>query len=167
MQNTIIRSWLTVAVLIAAAICIAPAPSYAGTAAAKTPAQILATQEKNKQIVTDFYTKIIIQGDFEAGKKYFGDRYIQHNPYAPNGPEALKKFLDNFKGKLPNAHTEIKHIYADGDYVILHVFSTSGEPGDHGSAIVDIFKLEDFKVVEHLDVIQSIPATSANDNTMF
>ena len=130
MLKRVALSRLTAAIFVSAVICSLPMSALAQTAA-KTPAQILATQEKNKQIVTDFYTKIIIQRDFEAGKKYFGDRYIQHNPYAPNGPEALKKFLDGFKGQRPNGRTEIKHIYADGDYVILHVFSTSGEPGDH------------------------------------
>jgi hypothetical protein len=36
-----------------------------------------------------------------------------------------------------------------------------------GEAVVDIFRLEGGQVLEHWEVIQSIPETSANANTMF
>jgi predicted SnoaL-like aldol condensation-catalyzing enzyme len=39
--------------------------------------------------------------------------------------------------------------------------------GENGDAIIDIFRVEDGKVAEHWDVIQAIPTTSLNDNTMF
>ena len=60
----------------------------------------------------------------------------------------------------------LKRIFADGDYVIVHVHAVR-EPGTRGNAIIDIFRLEDGKVVEHWDVIQPIPEKSANDNGMF
>jgi predicted SnoaL-like aldol condensation-catalyzing enzyme len=40
-------------------------------------------------------------------------------------------------------------------------------PGTLGNAVVDIFRIEDGLVVEHWDVVQAVPETSANDNTMF
>jgi predicted SnoaL-like aldol condensation-catalyzing enzyme len=60
----------------------------------------------------------------------------------------------------------VKHVFADGDYVIQHVHSVR-VPGSRGSAIINIFKLENGKIVEHWDVIQEIPEKSANANTMF
>ena len=52
------------------------------------------------------------------------------------------------------------------NYVIVHVHAVR-EPGTRGSAIVDIFKLENGKIVEHWDVIQPILEKAANTNSMF
>ena len=104
--------------------------------------------------------------DFAAAQKYIGSRYTQHNPAAPDGPEGFKKFIDFLRDKYPASHSDIRHAFADGDYVILHVHAVR-EPNTAGSAIVDIFKLEDGKIVEHWDVIQPIPEKAANGNGMF
>ena len=55
----------------------------------------------------------------------------------------------------------------DGDYVILHSHWQGLSDNPRGEAVVDIFRLEGGKVLEHWDVIQPIPETSANANTMF
>jgi predicted SnoaL-like aldol condensation-catalyzing enzyme len=123
-------------------------------------------QEANKKAVVEFYDKAINQKDFEAASKYMGPRYTQHNPNAPDGPEGLKTFLQFLKEKFPGSRSEIKSVFADGDYVILHVHAVR-EPGTRGSAIIDIFKLENGKIVEHWDVVQPIPEKAANNNGMF
>ena len=134
-------------------------------AIAASPA-LAADPEANKKIVVEFYEKALNQKDFDAAVKYMGPRYIQHNPTAPDGPEGLKRLVTMLKEKFPNSHNEIKHVFADGDYVVLHVHSVR-EPGQRGRAIVDIFRLENGRIVEHWDVIQDVPEKSANDNTMF
>jgi predicted SnoaL-like aldol condensation-catalyzing enzyme len=132
---------------------------FAGPAFAADP-------ETNKKIVIDFYEKGLNQKDFEAAAKYFGPRYIQHNPNAPDGIEGFKGLVTFLKEKFPNSKSEIKRAFAEGDYVILHVHSVR-EPGQRGRAIVDIFRLENGKIVEHWDVIQDIPEKAANSNGMF
>ena len=123
-------------------------------------------QEQNKKAVVEFYEKAINQKDFEAASKYFGPRYTQHNPNAADGPEGLKVFLQFLKEKFPASRSEIKRVFSDGDYVILHVHAVR-EPGTRGNAIIDIFKLENGKIVEHWDVVQPIPEKAANSNGMF
>jgi predicted SnoaL-like aldol condensation-catalyzing enzyme len=122
--------------------------------------------EENKKTVAAFYDAALNQKDFDAASKYLGNRYTQHNPTAADGPEGLKAFLAFLKDKFPNNRSEIKRIFADGDYVIVHVHAVR-EPGTRGNAIVDIFKLENGKVVEHWDVVQPIPEKPANNNGMF
>lgn len=143
----------------AIALCIVAAPALA--AGGET-----AQERRNKAFVTEFYDKALNAKDFDAASKYLGDRYTQHNPTAKDGPEGLRGFIAFLKEKFPNSHSEIKQVFADGDYVILHVHSVR-EPGTRGNAIIDIFKLEKGKVVEHWDAVQPIPDNPANQNTMF
>jgi predicted SnoaL-like aldol condensation-catalyzing enzyme len=143
-------------------LCLAAALALPAPAALADTAQ----QEANKKTVLEFYEAGINQKDFAKASQYFGPRYTQHNPNAADGPEGFKRFVDFLKEKFPKSHSDIKQVFADGDYVILHVHAVR-EPGARGSAIVDIFKLENGKIVEHWDVIQPIPEQSANTNGMF
>jgi predicted SnoaL-like aldol condensation-catalyzing enzyme len=95
-----------------------------------------------------------------------GPRYTQHNPNAADGPEGLRAFLGFLEEKFPGSRSEIKRVFADGDHVILHVHAVR-EPGTRGNAVVEIFRLEDGKIVEHWDAVQPMPEKAANANGMF
>lgn len=144
--------------MIVAAICLAVATAAQAT---ETP-----QERANIRTVKALYEAAINQKDYDAARAYIGDRYVQHNPTAKDGREGLKGFVEFLRSKFPQSHSDIIRAFADGDYVILHVHSVR-EPGTRGRAIVDIFRLEKGKVVEHWDVVQDVPETSANPNTMF
>ena len=127
---------------------------------------LAADMEANKKTVLEFYEAGLNKKDFDAASKYFGPKYIQHNPGAPDGIEGFKGFLNFLREKFPNSHSEIKKVFADGDFVILHVHAVR-EPGTRGRAIVDIFRLENGKIVEHWDVAQDIPEKMPHNNGMF
>jgi len=122
--------------------------------------------EANKQLVLAFYEQIIGRKDFDAGRKFMGDNYRQHAPYAADGPEGLRTFVNWFKENFPNHRYEVKRILAEGDFVMLHLHGVGG-PNPHGESVVDIFRVENGKVVEHWDIIQPIPDTADNANSMF
>ena len=122
--------------------------------------------EANKKAVVAFYEAAINQKDMDAATKFLGRRYTPHNPVAADGPEGLKGFLAFLREKFPNAKSEIKRVFADGDFVIVHVHAVR-EPGTRGNALLDIFKLENGKVVEHWDVTQPVPEKAANNDGMF
>ena len=144
-----------IAIALLAGLLVAPA-AWAGNSA---------KEEANKKLVTEFYERVLNQKDVDAVDKYVGP-YKQHNPMAGDGPEGLKGFIGYLQKSAPQAHFEIKKVLADGDYVILHIHAVFA-PGTRGMAIVDLFKVDGKKIVEHWDVIQDIPEKSANPNTMF
>jgi len=123
-------------------------------------------REANRQAVLAFYDLGLNQKDADAALRYVGNRYVQHNPNAQDGPEGFRKFIAFLRDKFPQSHSEIKRSFVDGDYVILHVHAVR-EPGTRGNAIVDVFRLENGKIVEHWDAVQPIPEKTANDNGMF
>ncbi len=123
--------------------------------------------ERNKQVVREWNDLAINQRrPEEAVATYLGSQYRQHNPGAADGPEPFIKFAKRFAQTYPDYRLESKRIIAEGDYVVMHGHLTR-EPDDRGMAVVDIFRLEDGKIVEHWDVVQEIPENAANSNTMF
>ena len=137
------------------------------SAALTTPALGGPLQENNKKIVRDFYELAFNQHKpTEAANKYIGGTYIQHNPRVPNGAAAFFSYFEGFFKQHPQSRVDIKRVLADGDLVVLHLHSVT-DAKDRGRAIVDIFRVENGKIVEHWDVTQDVPAQAANTNTMF
>lgn len=122
--------------------------------------------EQNKQTVLAFYEAAINRKDFAAASQFVSERYVQHNPRIADGVDGLKAFIADIKQQFPLLRAEINNVFAEGDFVVGHVHGVR-VPGQPGTAIIDIFKLENGKLVEHWDVMQPIPEESANDNGMF
>lgn len=122
--------------------------------------------EANKKLVLAFYKAALTDLDADAAATYLSPKYIQHNPNAPDGIDGVKGLIKFLKEKYPQRVGEIKRVIAEKDLVVLHVHSRP-TPQDRGSAIIDIFRVENGKIIEHWDVIQPVPEKAANSNTMF
>jgi predicted SnoaL-like aldol condensation-catalyzing enzyme len=131
------------------------------------PASAGISKKANAQKVVAFMDMVFNQKKVKEGfDKYVGDKYIQHNPIAPDGKDAAVEVLGKALEMLPGWSYEFKHAYVDGDIVVLHSHVRM-KADDRGMAVVDIFRFEKGKIVEHWDVVQPIPEKSANNNTMF
>ena len=125
------------------------------------------TLETNKKVVIDFYNKAFNEHKpTEAMQLFVGEKYIQHNPFVADGKKPFIDFFLDFYKKHPTAHADIKRVITEGNLVVLHVHSTLDEK-DRGRAVMDIFRVENEKIIEHWDVGQVIPEKPANPNTMF
>lgn len=121
----------------------------------------------NKKVVQDFYEIAFVKHmPAEAMKKFVGDRYIQHNPRVKDGPESFITYFTDYYQRNPSATTEVKRVIAEGDLVVVHAHSRASAP-DRGYAAIDIFRLENGKIVEHWDSVQTVPDKSSNSNGMF
>ena len=134
----------------------------AATASAAEPSQL----EKNKAAVVALYNKALNEKDVEGAIALMGPTYTQHNARIPDGKEGFRQYFEGFKKRYPDSHSEIVRVFAEGDYVVLHVHMVN-EPGQRGVAVFDLFRLENGKPVEHWDVLQSVPENIPHMNTMF
>ena len=123
-------------------------------------------EARNLAIATEMYNTVIVPFDSAHLDRFFPSDYIQHSNLADDGREGLKTFLDEAKTRFPNAKIEIRRAFADGPYVIFHVWGRL-EEGGPASAIVDIFRLEGGLIREHWEVIQEIPGAVQHGNGPF
>lgn len=122
--------------------------------------------ETNRKIVENFLDLINRQHRVrEAFEQYVAEDYIQHNPTAENGRESAIALIENFVS-MPGFRPLVKRIIAEEDMVVSHLHLQL-EKDDPGLAVIDIWRLENGKIVEHWDVMQKVPETTASGNSMF
>ena len=95
-------------------------------------------ENKNENIVREFYKNVFDAKNASATADYIVENYIQHNPFVPTGREAFISFFTKFFNMNPVSSSEIKRIYADGDYVLVH---HSSQSNNTESAIIDLYWL--------------------------
>lgn len=121
--------------------------------------------ETNKKLVLAFYQKMFGDKDLSAVDEYIVSDYIQHNPTVADGAEAFKEAAKKWFAGQPKTKIDVQHIGADGDFVFIHLKNKN--PDGSLKSTMDIFRIENNKIVEHWDVNQDVPANAANDHPMF
>lgn len=150
----------TTACAVALMLSLAASPALA-----QSTARDFAAEEANRELVLDFYNRFFNEHDISAAD-LVAEGYIQHNPRLPDGKDTLVSFFSGFFKENPEWRERIVRSGTDGDLVFLQVHATNG-PDDRGQAIMEIFRVENGKIIEHWDVVQDVPETAENDNTMF
>lgn len=122
-------------------------------------------QNKNKEHAIAFYRMAYLGQPGEAVAQYVGDRYIQHNPDVPDGPEGFIAYFERMQREYPEKSITFLRCIAEGDLVALHTHQTW--PGNDQYVTMDFFRFDaQGKIVEHWDAIQQVPEQQAHDNGM-
>jgi len=162
MKNIVRIQMLTFSILFLIIGCQTPQIDESKAMAAQKQ---LEENKENKRIVLDFYQQMFGDKDISAVDKYVSPGYIQHNPSVADGAAAFKLAAANwFKGQ-PKTKIDVQHIASDGDLVFIHLKNKN--PDSSLKSTIDIFRLENGKIVEHWDAQQDVPKDAANAHPMF
>ena len=106
-----------------------------------------------KQVVEKFIPLFYEQRNArQAFETWVAPDYIQHNPIAKDGRDNAIAALQPFFDAMKDMRYTVKMVIAEGDKVAVHNHLQMNA-ADRGSAVVDIFRVKDCKIVEHWDVI--------------
>lgn len=123
----------------------------------------LDTEEANRRLVASFLNLAFNGGQLETALNlYVSPDYVQHNPLIPDGTQPV---IDAFAaGKIPSLCYDIQFVLTQNDIVWVYSKVTSAQGV---SAVVDMIRVRDGKMVEHWDVVQTVPDKMPHDNGMF
>ena len=137
----------------------------------------------NAEVVIDFIQHLMNDHDFNYIREKYGSHpYTQHNQSMVDGLSGVLEVVSNFAKRYPDYTYDVKHVYVDGSFVIVHSHATNnvkhrGNP-KKGLNIMDIWKVENGLIMEHWDAVQPIHGSMRlffwmiggqfkNDNTYF
>ena len=146
-------------------------PNPSGRTQLDGPVEIADTDktDANKAIVKGFVNDVLLNGQFDKLTEYVNaEKYLQHNSAVADGLDGLGAALEYFKENgLVMEYTNLHQVIGEGNFV-LTVSEGKFGAGDH-VAFYDLFRVEDGKIVEHWDIIETIPPRSEwkNDNGKF
>lgn len=124
--------------------------------------------EENRKLVKGFLFDVMQGNHPEKTPDYFdGDSYIQHNTGIADGLSGLGAALAALAEQgIQMIYTTVHQVLAQGNFVLA---VSEGTFGGAPTAYYDLWRVENGKIAEHWDVMETIAdqSTWANDNGKF
>lgn len=118
----------------------------------------------NKKLVRAFVDDVLIGGKLDMLADYLdGENFKQHNPTIADGATAWGNAMSHARNFGKQYEYDVRRVIGEGNFVLVQ--SKAVKSGEE-LAMYNLFRVENGKIVEHWDVMQTIPETAANDNGM-
>jgi predicted SnoaL-like aldol condensation-catalyzing enzyme len=110
----------------------------------------------NQQLVRAFVDDILVNGRMEKLAGYFnGDKYIQHNPHIADNLSGLGSALQAMAARgITMKYARIHKVLGEGNFVLV---VSEGAFGGKPTSFYDLFRVENGKIAEHWDAVETIP----------
>ena len=124
--------------------------------------------EENRALVKAFLSDVMQGNDLAKTPDYFdGDAYLQHNTVIADGVSGLNAALAALADAgIEMIYEEVHQVLAQGSYVLA---VSEGTYGGAPTSYYDLWRVENGKIAEHWDVMETIAdkSTWANENGKF
>lgn len=145
-----------------------PNPSCRTQIDGQTEAKDLDKTEANREVVKNFLYDVMQGKNPQKTPDYFdGDKYLQHNTGIADGLSGLGAALEALgKAGIAMIYDKVHQVLAQGDMVLA---VSEGTFGDKPTSYYDLWRVENGKIAEHWDVMETIAdkSTWANNNGKF
>ncbi len=133
-----------------------PNPSGHSMLDGESQAGDMSHTEANKRLVRAFVDDILVNGRMDRLVGYFaGDNYVQHNPQIADGLSGLGAALQAMATQgVTMKYDRLHRVLGEGNFVLA---VSEGHFANRHSSFYDLFRVQNSKIVEHWDVIESIP----------
>ncbi len=124
--------------------------------------------EENRQLVKNFLYDVLQGNNLDKTPEYFdGDNYIQHNVAIADGVSGLNDALTDLAQQgTAMVYDNVHMVLAQGNYVLA---VSEGSYGGIPTSYYDLWRIENGKIAEHWDVMETIAASETwqNENGKF
>ncbi|MET9029761.1 nuclear transport factor 2 family protein [Nocardia sp. NPDC004168] len=119
---------------------------------------------RNRELLRNGFTEFAA-GNVDVLGTLLHDDFLEHSPGNPSGKDAFIEFIA--QAPVAGSKLELARVIADDEYVVMHYRMIP--PGDEEPdlAVVDIWRVADGKIVEHWDVVQTVPEPAQIPHGMF
>ena len=124
--------------------------------------------EENRKLVKNFLYDVMQGNNLDKTPDYFdGDTYIQHNTGIADGVSGLNAALGAMAEQgISMVYDEVHMVLAQGNFVLA---VSEGTFGGEPTSYYDLWRVENGKIAEHWDVMETIAdqSTWQNENGKF
>jgi len=142
---------------------VTPNPSGHTMTDGPTEAEDLELTEQNKELVRQFVDDILVNGKLDKLVDYYhGDHYVQHNPQIADGLSGLGQALQFMaEHGISMKYDRIHKVLGEGNFVLV---VSEGSFSEQPTSFYDLFRVENGKIAEHWDTLETIPPETAWQN---